>query len=319
MSSNIADTPDHIRTPPARLVGGSLYKPNDKDAEGRPLRYKSGVDIGKPRVDYYFAVAIAKGAEQSWWQTPWGAKIMAVGAAAFPQAYNVNPKFAWKVTDGDSQIPNTKGKKPCDREGYPGHWVLSVSGGFAPKIFRDKGTTPMPQPDYVKLGHYVEVLIQIQGNGSAQQPGVFLNHRMVNWLAFGPEIYVGPDATAVGFGEAALPPGASAVPLASAMPPAMPGAPAAMPAMPGMPAPAAAMPGMPAPAAAVPAMPAAAPNPAFIAVPGAPATMPVPGAMPMPVPAAGPAMTAKANGFTYAQMIAGGWTHEALAAQGYLA
>ena len=50
----------NITTPVGRLVAGSPYKGSDKDAEGRPLVVKNGPDAGKPRLDFYFAVAIPK-------------------------------------------------------------------------------------------------------------------------------------------------------------------------------------------------------------------------------------------------------------------
>jgi hypothetical protein len=77
-------TKQEILTPVGRLVQGSLYNPNTTDAENRPLVFKSGANAGQPRVDYYFGLAIAKQGEQHWSQTEWGAKIWALGNAAFP-------------------------------------------------------------------------------------------------------------------------------------------------------------------------------------------------------------------------------------------
>ena len=58
-----------------------------------------------------------------------------------------------------------------------------------------------------------------------QQPGVYLNHSMVEFIGHGVEIITGPDAAAV-FGGApgALPAGASATPVAPATPIATPAA-----------------------------------------------------------------------------------------------
>lgn len=300
-------TRQNILTPVGRIVRGSLYKGNDKDAEGRPLVVKSGANAGQARVDFFFALAIPKGPEAAWWDTEWGKVILSVGSACFPRVYTT-PSFSWKVIDGDSQVPNKKGRKPCENEGYPGNWVLSFSSGFAPKIFNKDGTAPIVEADAVKLGYYVQVYGSVDGNGSDQQPGVFLNHSMVSLQAYGPEIVVGPDAAAVGFGGAALPAGASATPPAGAFAgpaqmPAMPGAPAAMPAMPSM---------APGAAVAMPAMPGAptvvTPNPAIL-------TPPTP-----PAPPAAPArrMTAAAGGYSYDDLIRGGWTDATLIAQGLM-
>jgi hypothetical protein len=250
-------------TPVGRLVRGSLYKPSTTDAEGKPLVVKSGPNTGQPRVDYFFELAIPKGPEQHWNQTPWGAEIWQAGVTAFPQAHQ-SPAFAWKVTDGDSQIPNKKGRKPCDTEGYRGHWVLRMSSGFAPKIYQQSqgAWVAFAEPDAVKLGYYVQVTVACDGNGSQSQPGVFLNHGMVAFRGYGPEIVVGPDVESAGFGAAPLPAGASAVPLAGSMPPAPGAAPAPL-------VPAAALP------AAMPYTPVGVPTPAALVPTG---IVPVPGA-----------------------------------------
>ena len=336
----MASTP--ILTPVGRLVAGSLYRGFDKDAEGKPLVIKSGPNAGQPKLKFFFALAIPKIVGQSHWaqvvlppeiandpvlsQNPkivemysWGAKIWAAGHTAFPvQAQH--PSFAWKVEDGDSQIPNRKGRKPCENEGWPGHWVLMFSSGFPPKIYNNNGTEQLLQPDHVKPGYYIQVSGSVDGNGSQQQPGVFLNHSMVALVGFGPEISLGLDAASVGFGAAPLPAGASATPVAGAFNPAAPAAvappqvPAARPPVPTpAPAPVAAL--VPVPAVAV------APNPAFLQPQAAQAPV-APPAAPAPVapPAApaGPVMTPKANGTPYASFIQAGWTHAQLVAEGYV-
>lgn len=275
----MASTRQDLKTPVGRLVAGDLYKPNDKDAEGKPLVIKNGPQAGQPRVEFFFALAVAKTKAQ-WWEEDWGRVIYGAAAADFPRGETGSPNFAWKVKDGDSQVPNRRGKKPCDQEGWKGHWVLFFSGGFAPRLFRlDEQNQPVPwaDPEAIKLGDFVEVFGSVSGNGSPNQPGVYLNHSMVCFRGYGPRIVVGPDAGAVGFGAGALPPGASAAPVGTT----------------NFPQP---MPGMPAPGAA-PAMPPAMPGPAYSAAPAQPvgyppAATPVgyPGAQaPAPVPGFAPA------------------------------
>lgn len=300
-----------ILTPVGRIVQGSLYKGNDKDAEGKPLVTKSGPNAGAARLDYYFAIAIPKIAGHTHWsQTDWGQLIWATGRAAFPQAAQ-SPTFAWKVKDGDSTIPNRKGKRPCDQEGFPGHWILSFSSGFPPKIYNANGTQQILEPDAVKPGYYVQVYGTLDGNGSTTQPGVYLNHNMVAFVAHGQEIYFGPDASAVGFGQnVQLPPGASATPLPGGFNPAppVPGAPPAAPVYAAPPAaPVYAPPAIPQPAAPV----YVAPNPAVLAPP-------VPMAPVAPPAAPVRRMTAKAGGHSYETLIAGGWTDITLVQQGLM-
>ena len=332
----------NFTTPIGRLVRGSLYKPRTQDAEGKPLVIKSGQNAGQPRVDYYFEIAVPKAPGQTHWATKpadwesnpvtagrvyWGEAIWNQGHLSFPQGQAQWPSFAWKVTDGDSQVPNRKNKKPCDQIGYPGNWVIRFSSGFPPKIFNADGSQQIVQPDAVKPGYYVQVNGDVDGNGSQQQPGVFISHNMVAMAGYGEEIVFGPDPAAAGFGGGALPPGASAVPVGGGFAPTAPGAPGA----PTPPAPAAygqpGTPGMaPPPAGGVPSAspsrpPAAPPNPAFL---GVPPGAPVPGMAPPPPAApaapAGPqrTLTAKAGGATYEQLIQAGWTDQTLVQHGLM-
>lgn len=311
---------NQLLTPVGRLVMGSLYKPQTTDAEGRPLVVKTGPQAGQPRKDYFFALAIAKAGEQHWAHTPWGKLIYETAVASFPGGQTQSPSFAWKVVDGDSAVPNKRGVAPRTREGYPGHWVLSFSSGFPPKIYNADGTQAITDPDAVKLGYYVQVEGTVAGNDSLQQPGVFLNHRMVALAAYGPEIVTGPDPKSVGFGQGvALPAGASAVPLAGFTPPVTPGAlpplpgagGAAVPALPTLPGAQASAPGAlpqltPAaasmmPPSSVPAVPVV-PHPGFLAVPAAPVRQ----------------LTPAAQGATYEQLIAAGWTDALLVQNGLM-
>lgn len=278
----------NFTTPVGRLVQGSLYHPQDKDADGNPLTIKNGPNAGQPKVQYYFGVAIPKGSEQHWNQTEWGQKIWKAGVDGFPQGQYNAPTFAWKITDGDSNIPNKKGKRPCDKEGYKGHWVLNFSSGFAPRIFNADGSQPILDEDAVKPGYYIQVNGDVDSNGSSLNPGVYLNHELVALSAYGPEINLTTvDATAVGFGASPLPAGASPAPLGGGFNPA------------------------PAPAPA----PSPTPNPAFLQVPppvAPPAAPPVPPAVPVRQ------MTALANGATYDQMVAAGWTDDLLVQHGMM-
>ena len=317
--------PINIKFPVGRLVLGNLYKPNDKNADGGPLVYKTGANQGQARVDYFFALAIAKAPGQTHFaQVPagwpadrpyWGAQVWAMGCASFPRESQM-PGFAWKVEDGDDASVTLKRKTANkDREGYPGHWIVKFSGGYAPKIYQippgSKDPIIWPEPNAVNLGDYIEVNGNCVGNNSATNQGVYINHSLVCFRGYGQRIVPGVDASAAGFGEAPLPAGASAVPLGGAMPPpaAAPGAPAAPVALP------------PVPAAPVAAAPLPAPYPGFMGAPGAPAGA-MPGA-PLPVPPVAPVaaaytMTPKANGYTREQLIAGGWTDESLRANGMM-
>lgn len=301
----------NFTSPVGRIVLGSLYTPNTKDAEGKPLVVKNGPNVGQARSNYFFALAVPKGPERHWAETPWGAIIWGVGHAAFPQAA-ASPSFAWKIEDGDSSVPNKRGRKPVDNEGWKGHWILKLSGGFAPKVYKQEngGYVQILEEGYIKPGYYVEVAVSVDGNGSQSQPGIYLNHSMVCFRAFGPEITFGPDVASAGFGQSALPAGASLTPPPSSLPmPAaavIPGASVAAP----IPAPVAA------PLPMVPPVPIT-PNPAFLQGPGAP---PAPPAVPTvaPPPASGPRMTAAANGVSYQAYLQAGWSDALLISNGLM-
>lgn len=310
----------NITSPVGRIVMGSLYDPSTTDAEGKPLVVKTGPNAGQPRVNYFFALAIPKGAEPHWAHTAWGQQIWACGNQAFPNAAQ-SPAFAWKIEDGDSQIPNKKGRKPCDNEGWRGHWILKFSGGFAPKVYQQEGAgyVQVMQKDFCKPGYFVEVAFSVDGNGSQSQPGVYLNHSMVCFRAYGQEIQFGPDVASAGFGQSALPAGASMTPPAGAIP--MPQA-AAAPALPGAPAPLAPAGSVPMPSAPVPGALApipVMPNAGFVQVPPPVPQAPAAPMAPPPAPAAPVRqMTAAANGVTYEAYVAAGWSDAQLVQNGLM-
>lgn len=301
--------------PPGRFVQGSLYKPNTTDAEGRPLVVKTGPNAGQTRVDYFIAVAIPKAGEQHWAHTPWGKQIWDLGHGEWPNGQAQRPDFAWKIIDGDSTIPNKNGVKPCDMVGHAGHWVVKFGGGYAPKIVNRDGSAAIIEPDAVRPGYYVQVFGNVSSNESTQTAGLYMNHRIIALSAYGEEITYGPDAAAVGFGQGALPAGASAVPLGGMTPPVT----TAPPVPGGAPSPATASPPVPgAVATPPPPVPTPAPNNGFVQnAAGAP---PPPAATAPPPPAA-PArvMLPAAGGVSYEAHIAAGWTDATLIAHGRMA
>lgn len=324
---------------PGRIVQGDLYEPNTTDMQGNPLKVQSGQNAGQPRVEYFFKVAIPK-TQAQWWLEPYGQQVFAIAAAAWPQGQTSNPKFAWKIEDGDDATPNFErgGRKNCETEGFAGCWVIKFSSGFATKVIDSQGN-PMLQPGLVKRGFWVEVLGTVNSNENAQKPGIFINHNAVAFRAPDKEITSGPDLRTVGFGRAPLPPGVTAAPVgAAAFPaPATP-APAGVPAMSGpqnAPAVPVRTPAPATPAATPSATPVAVqPHAGFIAPGGVPATpggVPAaPGAVPaipaIPVapavadPLGAPAGFRMANpaGGRYEAFTAAGWTNEAMIAAGHM-
>ena len=233
-----------ILTPVGRLVSGSASEPQKTDAEGRPLVIKTGPNAGQPRVDYYLGVAIPKNdpgwpafqkllVDQACLDFPQYAQQFAgkdLGQILAGQAARTISEFAFKIVDGDSQQPNKNGKIPCQKEGYPGNWIVGLSSGFAPTCYGDSGAT-LIDATTIKRGHFVRVYGSVRGNGSQSQPGIYINHNMVELVAYGEELQSGPDGAEIfgGVPTGPLPPGASATPLASPIPLANPVAPPVTP------------------------------------------------------------------------------------------
>src|SRR4051812_30072480 len=121
----MADQEHRFTTPVGRMIGGSLYEGKSADEKGIPYAFKTGKNKGQPYSLFNFGVAFPKtpGA-QHWASEAWLSAVWALGHAAFPQGHAQRKDFSWKITDGDSTEANTKMKRPCDQEGYPGHWII---------------------------------------------------------------------------------------------------------------------------------------------------------------------------------------------------
>jgi hypothetical protein len=295
----------NLTTPVGRIVQGDLAKAQPVlDNLGKQKLTRDG----HPAIQHFISLAIPKTPGHTHWaQTDWGKQIWDEGNRAHPN-FAPHPTFSWKIEDGDSQIPNKKGKKNCEREGMPGNWILKFRSGFLPKTYNADGSLAIPA-DQIKCGYYVQVNCSVAGN-TGESPGVYLNPNMVALSGYGEEIIAGPDASEAGFGAAPLPPGASATPIGGFVPPAVLGTGVAPVVPPSFAAPTPIP--SPVPAAATPTTSPSSPppiNPAFLAPPPPPA-----------VPAAPPArnLTAKAAGASYADLIKAGWTDALLVQHGLL-
>lgn len=306
-------TAHKFTTPTGRMIGGSLYTPETTDYEGKPLVVKSGPNAGQPTQSYSVGIAIPKTPGAAHWANePWGGPIWQLAHAAFVNGETQRPDFAWKITDGDSTTPNKKGRKPCERIGYPGNWVIWMSSSQAPRAAALNGAAPefVMEKDAIKPGYYIQVLVSVVDNKPSQSPGLYWNPAIVCRVAYGEEIIQGPSLADATFGATALPPGASAVPVGVAALPNSPPAPGSAPAYPAVPAPVA-------PVSAAPAMPPVPvhPAPGFVQVPpppSAPVAPLAPGGLP-------PGRTWLNPTYTYAQFKADPqWTDDALVANGHM-
>jgi hypothetical protein len=200
-----------IMTPVGRLVAGSVNEPFPMTDDNNQPKLDSS---GQQKHEYYVGLAIPKnGTGQHWAHTSWGAILWVAGHGAFPGGQAQKDSFAWKVTDGDSMEPNTKNVRPCDREGWPGNWIVGFKTGFAPQMVNHDGKQAIAGQEFYR-GCYVQVEATVNGNASTQSPGIYLNHRIIALSGHGERMTTGPDAASVGFGGAPAPAGMSATPLA---------------------------------------------------------------------------------------------------------
>jgi len=192
-----------VVTPVARIVGGHpmVSNPVIDDKTRQPKMQQDGVT---PRTDTYIGLAIPKGAETDWRQTEWGAKIAEVAIRDWPGGQSTMPGFAWKITDGDSQVPNQKGIAPASREGYPGHWIVNAKTEWGVQCFHVGKYDPIEQitdPKAIKPGDFVRVLLDVKGNGSTQTSGIYINPKKLELHQAGPLIVLdGGTSAADAFG-----------------------------------------------------------------------------------------------------------------------
>ena len=193
--------------PVGRMVSGDLYKMFPRtDNFGKPKIGKTG----QPEMQCNFGFAIAKGAETHWSQTEWGAEIFKIGKAAYPAEY-ASPSFAWKITDGDSSVPNKKGRAPNTNENYRGHWVIWFSQGWLPKLCNADGSQELVGHDAIVPGFYIRVMGDVKSNAPSPSPGVYINPSAVALIGEGDRIATEVNTSAFATAPAALPPGARPV------------------------------------------------------------------------------------------------------------
>jgi hypothetical protein len=194
------------------MVQGSPFEAKDTDLYGKPLTDSKN----QPRVEYYVGVAIEK---NQFLQEVWPHMVNAANATM--AAHVSSPKFAWKIIDGDGV--DDKGAPYSVREGFAGNYILKCCSGFAPKVVDQQGNY-LHAVDSVKRGYYTRVGVTFTGNQNPQYPGIYVNLHFLQLCGYGPEISTGPDVTAMvkSAPSYALPPGASATPVAPTGAPAVP-------------------------------------------------------------------------------------------------
>lgn len=260
-----------------RIVWGHPLKETQKKD---PATQQVVLKDGKPVIQHVFGLAVPKA---DFLATVWPA-MQTEAAKGFPSGVPQN--FAWKIDDGDDATPRQGSKAFAEREGYPGHYVITVASntGFPPALYRFNGVNydQLTEAD-LKTGDWVNVALNLVVNVPTQRthtPSLYVNPQALEFVGYGTAIVSAGVSPMAAFGgqQRALPPGASATPISGADNAGvqMPGT-APQPAPMGAPggAPQYQQPGYPAPVQPTPGqMPP--PHQQFVQ-PGAPAPQPAPG------------------------------------------
>ena len=217
-------TIEKLNTPVGRIVWGHPMKSSvKKDLNtNQPV-----IRDGKQVEQWAFGVAIPKDQFQALY-----GQMYQEALTAFPNGVPGN--FSWKFKDGDGT--DRQGQPYSIREGYAGHYVLTISTeAFMPPCYKyENGTYRQIAENEIKTGDYVVVNLDIKANvptNRTHTPGLYVNPNMIELVGYGTEIKGTVDPNAVFGGQRhQLPPGASATPISSApagvAPPMMGNAPA---------------------------------------------------------------------------------------------
>jgi len=332
----------NLTLPPGRLVFSNFYEPKTHDHLGNRLKYKNGDLAGQDRDEYGGLIAIPK-TRQNWWEEvspdpnvgAWGQAIVNKANQDFPGGHAQNPNFSWKISDGDSTIPNSKNKRNCDNPYYVGHWLINITSDKPLVLCNRDGSARLIEKDAIKPGYWVQASINVCGNGELMKPGLYVGVNAVALNRIDEVINVGVNPATLGFGGSVAPRGedvpagyGQAMPTSAAAVPATPGTaapvtpvPAAtgVPSTPAVPNVASAVPATPV-AAAVPATPVAAvPNTAFVRQAVTPPAQVSPPPVPAPVVATPQLVpTAKMpTGQTLDAFREAGWNDDLLIQHGY--
>ena len=210
---------NEILTPPGRIVQAVIFEGIKTNQMNQPLVGKNG----QPYEEYYFNLAVPKTDPD--WNRFW-TELGQIAVAEFPRGEYTQGDFNWKVKDGDQK---------ADKEGFAGHWIICCKTRRMVPAYKAQGAggqfVQLTSRDQIKAGDYARVSIYVKGNDTPGRLGLYLNHQMIEHLGYGEPIHTGPNPGDVFNQPAALPPGASATPVAGAVPP-MAGQPVAAPALP---------------------------------------------------------------------------------------
>lgn len=213
-----------------RIVAGHPMKDQNRfDDNGVKI-----IKDGKELTQRYIGLAIPKNGQTDWKNTEWGRVFYLEGTNAvngYKNGEDQHPSFSWKITDGDSTIPNKRGKKPCEQQGYAGCWIVHISTELPYGCYHVGKYDPIQaiqNPDEITCGDNARVLVDVKPNrrkdgSAAKTPGIYVNPRLLELSSKGEPIVTeasGPSASAVFGGGAPAPTPAPAAAAPATPPPA---------------------------------------------------------------------------------------------------
>jgi hypothetical protein len=169
-----------------------VTRKDEKTKQDVPVMLEDGMTQA---TQVYFSLAVPKGQETDWKQTPWGQTIHSIGLTAYKDMTSRHD-FSWKVEDGDSNVPNKNNRKNCDTEGHQAHWIIKCSTRLDVPVYPVGKYSPFDiirGENDVHTGDYYMVSISVADNTDkngqpAQSPGVYMNPRGVVYLRKGDQI-----------------------------------------------------------------------------------------------------------------------------------
>ena len=202
-------------SPIGRLVSGSPSTFRTTTQAGEPLIYKSGINKGQPKKEYYIGVAY----EKTQADVPMFInELKGYASKEWPNLFDASgncsyPDFADKITDGDSTEMNKNQRRPSDNPDWKGCWVIWFTSDREPSCV-SAGAASLIEAKEIKTGYYVRVKGSTCKN-TGNTPGMYMNLEGVELSGYGPEISNRPDPREA-FKQnkpAAMPQGMSKVPV----------------------------------------------------------------------------------------------------------
>lgn len=268
-----------------RFVQGDPFEPQTKDQQGNPLTIKTGPNAGQPTQQFFMAVAFPKSDPR----TPGMlAGLKNAMAAEWPRLFtaptDVPPLFGCQLPRFSSKIVDgdgldDNGRSNAEKPGFAGNWVLRLASQFPPRVYEAGKYDELQRVDMDRAKHGL-----LQRGFYVRVAGSYQSNKNDQR----PGMYLNLNMVEIVRPGEVIVTGPSAAAVFGGAAPA------------------------PAPAAPVPAPVAPVPAPA----PVAPA--PYAGYMDPSGAPQGFKLTEKAQGATYQQLLAAGWTDPVLKANGLM-